>query len=144
MGAAFFQFITWVVVVSGWVYVNHTNNGREARKECRSAVDGAKKEVAAIGKLAITYFSSGSNDLADEIKSALQMLEVELERLKKFRESNLLIRLGEFQDACTSADFESSQRKAHPMNSAVIQSILFTRNKLIQELEIHFRSLYVS
>ena len=139
---AILQFVTWLLVIFGWWYVNKTNDGREARKEYRSAIDGAKKEVAAIAKLGILYFTASKDELADEIKSALQMLEVELERLKDFRSSNLFIRLGEFQDACTAADFESGRRIQHAQSSAVIQGILFSRNRLIQQLELHFRELY--
>lgn len=138
------QLVTWLIVVFGWRYVNKTNDGREARKECRSAVDAAKKEVALISKLGISYFTGSENAIADEIKSALQMLEVELERLKNFRSSNLFIRFSEFQDACTGADFESAGRIKHCQNSAIVQSILFSRNRLIQQLEIHFRMLYLA
>jgi hypothetical protein len=142
VSALLLQLVTWALVVAGWFLVDKKSNDRETRKEARSAIDDAKQQVMVICRTCVAYFSSNENALSDEIKSALQLMEVELERLKKFKDSNLLIRFVEFQDYCTGADFESASRVVHSPTSAVIQGILFTRNRLIQQLETHFREQY--
>jgi len=137
------QVIPWGLVIAGWWFVNCTTNFREIRKEARSAIDQAKKDVHAIAKVAIAYFSDPALKNSDEIKNSIELLEVELERLNGYRDSNLAIRFGEFQDGCTGADFESAQRVAHGLTSAVVTGVQYSRNRLIHQLEIQYREQYL-
>lgn len=136
-------WVGYLLVVIGWWFVNRTNNERETRKEARAAVDAAKKEVHAIAKRAIEYFTDLKCTATDDIKNSLELLEVELERLKDYRTCQVMNRMAEFHEACTAADFESANRQVHGPTSPVIRDILFRRNRLIGEIERHYRETYV-
>jgi hypothetical protein len=138
------EWVGWLLVVAGWWYVNRTNNQRETRKEARSAVDAAKKDVQAIAKLAVAYFTDANSVASDEIKNSLELLEVELERLEGYASSQVMNRMSDFHEACTGADFESANRQVHGLRSEVVQGILYRRNRLIAEIERHYLSTYVT
>ena len=142
MSAEWIQFITWALIVVGWAVVNLTNNGREARKEARSAVDSAKELISSISTTSVEYFTGTENDLTYEIKSGLELLEIELERIRGFAGSHLFRAYLEFQEACTGGDFESASRQQHPKTSQVILAIVRARNGLVQSLEKKFREEY--
>ena len=66
------QIVTWLVVVSGWCFVNHQNNLREKRKEIRALIDGVQAQLNDIEKLAVEYHTSeNSKNLAFELKRSL-------------------------------------------------------------------------
>jgi hypothetical protein len=138
------QLTTWILVILGWLIVNATNNGRELRKEARSAADAAKKLGGTISGNAVTYFTTAKDELAYDVKSELELLEIELERLRRFEGSILFEAYVAFQESCTGGDFESAARVQHTKNSEQILGIVRARNILFQEIEQAFAHEYCS
>lgn len=136
-------WITWLLVIVGWWIVNHTSNKRETRKEARATIDAAKREVQIIAKAAVAYFTDLQNTQSDDIKSALDLFEVELERLDCYTRSVLSYRLADFHEACTGADFESAARVVHGPASEVVRNIALSRHRLVAQLELHYRVYYL-
>lgn len=138
------QVTTWALVVLGWLIVNATNNGRELRKEARAAADAAKKLGGSISGNAVAYFTTTKDELAYDVKSELELLEIELERLRGFEGSELFRSYVAFQEACTADDFESAARIQHAKNSEQVLRVVRSRNKLFQEIEQAFALEYCS
>lgn len=133
-----------VLVVAGWVIVNHQNDKRETRKEARSLVDAAKKLVGDIASKALDYHVNGNTDLAFEIKAGLDQLEIECERLPSFvRGCPLMAALIALQDAATGGDFESAVPLKKSRTSPEVLAILRARTELLAELERVFRVRYL-
>lgn len=137
------QIVTWLLVIAGWMIVNYFADKRETRKEARGAIDNAKKDVIKISALAVEYFTTQKHELAQDVKWTLDVLGIELARLKKFLDSSVVERFGEFHDECTGEDFESAQRRIHDHNSMVVRRIHVARNRLLAELERHFVRHYI-
>ena len=141
---SYLPYASLLVVVVGWFVANHQANTREVRKEARSAVDEARKLIKEVANDSLKYFCEGKDELAVPIKSGLEALEVDLDRLPNFRvkDAPLMGRLVEFQDAVTGGDFEAKDRKRHPLDSAEVSAILRTRNALLAELERQFKAYF--
>lgn len=136
------QALALVAVLIGWVVTNHQNNKREARKEGRSACDSGKKyalEIAAKGK---KYLCNRDSEIAFEIKSELDLLEVELGRIPCFgvgSNSTLMRKFINFSDAITGDDFEQKDVNNLLPTDDRIQAIVRHRNQLMQEIEKQFK-----
>lgn len=76
------SFATLFVVVIGWVVVNRHNNNREFRKELRSAIDEAIKEVREITDYGVEYHvNSKDKSLEAKIVLSLKSLNRRVDRL---------------------------------------------------------------
>lgn len=136
------QSLALAAVIIGWIVTNNQNNKRETRKEGRSACDSIKKytlEIAAKGRI---YLDSRESDLAFDIKSDLDLLEVELSRIPYFgigENSTLMRKFIAFSEAITGDDFEQKEYQNLQANDPRLHAIVRYRNQLMQEAEKQFK-----
>ena len=78
------QVIGLVLVFFGWIITNWQNNRRETRKEGRSACDAIKKYILEITVKGKKYYLERDGEISFEIKSELELLEIELGRIPFF------------------------------------------------------------
>lgn len=138
-----YQVVTWILIAVGWAIVNSQHNKRETRKEARVMADNSKRLTVEVTKLAIQYFCSRDEHLASDIKSELQVLEIEFERFPLFkRGSTLMTRFVEFSDLVTGGNFESQSRVVLSSHSSELAGIRRARNALMGEIEHQFTVHY--
>ena len=66
------QIVTWLLIIAGWLLVNHQNNIREKRKEIRTILDKIQSFLDEIEIQAIQYHTNqASSDLAFQLKRSL-------------------------------------------------------------------------
>lgn len=136
------QAIALILVFAGWIVTNRQNNKRETRKEGRSACDAAKKCALEISSIGRSYLCTRKNELAFEIKSELDLLEIELSRIPYFgvgHNSTLMKKYIDFSDSLTGYDFEQKDAPLLAPTDARVQSIIRKRNLLLHEVERQFK-----
>lgn len=137
-----FQVVSWVLIVIGWLIVNAQNNLRETRKEARAMSDNAKELAIDTASNAYQYMTTDSINSV-ELKSSLEVLEIELERFPDFGPGGRLIqRFNDFADAITGGDFETKDRTVKTANSREVNALFQTRNSLLAEIEFQFKQHY--
>jgi len=52
------QIVTWLLVIAGWLLVNHQNNIREKRKEIRTILDKIQSLLDEIEIQAVNYHTA--------------------------------------------------------------------------------------
>lgn len=141
----YIPYFALLLVVMGWFVANLQANKREDRKEARALVDAAKARAMQIAGDSLKYLCEGQTDLAIQIKSSFEALEVELTRLPNFssKASPLLKTLIDFQDAVTGGDFETASPARRTSQSPEVAAVLRTRNAFHAELERQFRVHYL-
>lgn len=139
---AFLRFLPVILTVVGWYLVNRQNNLRENRKEFRALFDRLKVDLMEISKKSVDYKLGGAADLSEKIKWALQDLEVDLERIPDFKESDLMSAFVDFSDACMGEDFEVEGRRVLTVKSVEVQNVYLHRNRVVQLLETWFGSKF--
>ncbi len=104
--------------------------------------DNAKKSAIEISSLAVKYLTAeGTRGL--ELKSSLELLEIELERFPLFsRGASLMDSFTAFADAVTGGDFESKNRAMKSLDSVEVSAVFRTRNELLAEMERQFKVHY--
>lgn len=132
------------LTVIGWYFVNKQANARETRKEHRSLVDNAKKDIIKIAEETADYLTDEKSNLNSSIKWSLDALEDELNRLSSFATSDHFISFINFADACTGDDFEQVDRLCVDKTSPRYMKVFVTRNNLIKALEQFYRNKYLS
>lgn len=136
------QLVQWVLIVVGWIIVNHQNNLRETRKEARAMADNAKKSTIEISSSAIKYLTT-VDATGLELKSSLELLEIELERFPQFSiDSPLMNSFTSFAETITGGDFESKSRTVRTTDSPQINAVFRSRNELLAEIEQQFKQHY--
>ena len=136
------QTLALVAVLTGWVVTNHQNNKRETRKEGRSACDAGKKYALEIASKGKKYLCNRDSEVAFDIKSELDLLEVELGRIPYFGigpNSTLMNKFIGFSESITGGDFEQKGAKNLLPTDERIQAIVRHRNQLMQEIEKQFK-----
>jgi hypothetical protein len=138
--------MTWVLIIAGWLIVNHQNNIREKRKEIRVTLDKMQFFLDEVEIQAIQYHTNqASSDLAFQLKRSLnQKLRDRLEILKI---RNLDVKkcyplLIKFRQAVTLENFDTSNYKAQNLNDDLIKNILLAKDRLSQEFEKSFAKRY--
>lgn len=77
------QVITWLIVIGGWLIVNHQNNGRERRKEVRQAIDKLCLKIEEVERTARAFHQSDYNaEVADELKLTINKIIRGIARLE--------------------------------------------------------------
>lgn len=104
--------------------------------------DNAKKSAIEISSLAIKYLTTeGTRGL--ELKSSLELLEIELERFPLFSiGASLMDSFTAFANAVTGGDFESKDRTIKSQDSIEVSAVFRTRNELLAEIERQFKTHY--
>lgn len=138
----FVQALGILAVLLGWFVTNKQNNKRETRKEGRTACDAGKKYALEITIKGRKYLCARDAELAFEIKSELDLLELELSRIPYFGigdNSSLMNKFILFSESLTGEDFEQKDASNLLPTDDRIQSIVRHRNQLMQEIEKQFK-----
>ena len=139
--------MTWVLVITGWVVVNHGNNVRESRKETRSKIDAIIKAIDALETKSIKYYmtdvSVDAHLLEMEIKRDIKALEAGLKRLSlsdpHFQTADAQ---KDLQNSMTGGDFEQSARVKRPHTDGKLLQISTDARELINVMEIAYITKY--
>ncbi len=108
-------------------------------------MDAAKRLAVDIAADAVAYMGEHQrNEVTEaEIKTCLDLLEIELGRLDDYESERQVVRaMGKFSDAVTGGDFESAQRIARSRSDPAVQQIVAARNALMSTLESLFTTRY--
>lgn len=135
------------LTILGWWVVNWQANRREIRKEQRSIADAAKKLTVSCADEAIGYHCTKGRDESTEgqIKSQLELIEIELARIPEYREDKELVRaMAAFADACTGGEFESSSKGQLSRSDPLLVRISSERNFLLVRIEESFSRRFTS
>ncbi|MCX7091894.1 MAG: hypothetical protein NTY50_00365 [Methylobacter sp.] len=140
------QIVTWLLVISGWLLVNHQNNVREKRKEIRTILDKTQSFLDEVEIEAIKYHTSQeSSDLAFQLKRSLnQKLRNRLDilALRNLNIEKCYPHLKKLRQAVTLENFDTSSFKPQNLEDDVIKNIWLAKDKLSQELEKSFATRY--
>jgi len=140
------QIVTWLLVISGWLLVNHQNNVREKRKEIRAILDKTQSFLDEIEIEAIKYHTSQeSSDSAFQLKRNLnQKLRNKLDilKLRNLNVEKCYPYLKTLRQAVTLENFDTSSFKPQNLSDDLIKNIWLAKDKLSQELENSFAIRY--
>lgn len=134
-----------VVTVLGWMVANHQANKRERRKELRSLLDSARRQLVELTAKARQYLAEDrrSDEVEADIKALLGLLEVDLERVPGYKDDTELVRaVARFADAATGGGFESSDKRASGPASAEAQELAAACVNLLGNMERRFRKTF--
>lgn len=139
------NWVAWLLVLLGWLVVNHQNNLRESRKELRASLDNIVKDIDALKELSLKYFTTRHKDsyeTAFRIKAELARLIRTIERLSNNNPSfNVMPHLGEFMDAVSGDDFENDKRSIKSYSNNIdtsLYNIPYCAENLVQAIELSF------
>ena len=140
------QIVTWLLVIAGWLLVNHQNNIREKRKEIRSILDKIQSLLDEIEFQAVNYHTGQeSSDLAFQLKRSLnQKLRDRLDilKLRNIDVKKCYSLLIKFRQAVTLENFDTTSYKAQNLNDDLIKNIWLAKDRLSQEFEKSFANRY--
>lgn len=138
-------FITWFLVVFGWLVVHYTSGLRARRQEELAWIADMAARIIAIRDHAIEYFRAGSD--APELTTNQARLRYELQSLGARLQAKRDQRKGYYdldseqialRQAVTGGDFESKDRTAADPSSKVIQALWFVSDQFIVALDLEF------
>jgi len=102
------QFVTWILVIGGWLIVNYQQNQRETRKEIHHDLTLTLDRVETIEKLSIEYHTNVHNeDIARSVKLHLQRLWSECDSLSILGSDSLSNLLCELRKSITLKNFDA-------------------------------------
>lgn len=108
----FFQFITCLLVIAGWVVVYKQNLALKERDEIESLVNHALQEIIEVQKLCEIYYGKDNDKhigfKSNEIKAKFMLLSHYLMMLKNNYNINVQSTyLNEYKKVCTGNHFET-------------------------------------
>ena len=126
------QFITPIIVIIGWFFVDWRTNKRELRKEKRSLIDKIHIDINLIEKKAIEYHQAEhpSIQISKEIKVLLDRL-IKLIIREKLVAKNNFTKFSAFKKAITLNNFDSSNFISQTDNSELLDKIRYMQQKII-------------
>jgi hypothetical protein len=132
------QSVSWLIVITGWIVINHQNNQRETRKELRAAIDSVAKQIIDTEISAIQFHKKEYSDsLAQELRIAIDRIDSRIELISKATKDAYTLRRAiiTFRQAITLYNFDRSNHQPEGDQSGIINDIAEASNTLIQELE---------
>nr|VFK23263.1 MAG: hypothetical protein BECKLFY1418C_GA0070996_11382 [Candidatus Kentron sp. LFY] len=145
---------TWIVIVVGWIVVNQQNNARETRKELRARIDLVQTWTFELVDLA-TGYHTGESGIADKYSNRYQerVIKSRLDRVTRTISSLRKSTLGKspynspheayhFRQAVTLHNFDTSEYKAQPPDSELLDDIAMTAQSLMDSLEEAYSKRY--
>ncbi|MED5493280.1 MAG: hypothetical protein VYD45_14330 [Pseudomonadota bacterium] len=132
--------VSWVLIIAGWIIINHQNNRREVRKEIRAAITEINTGIDELCKAARDYhFSTAhSDDAAQEIKLRIKKISQKI-RLLSFESNEITLSIIDLRKSITFYNFDSGARfikQGH--DSIILEDISLAEERLVDALENHF------
>jgi len=140
------QIMTWLLIIFGWLIVNHQNNIREKRKEIRGTLDKMQLFLDEIETQAIQYHTNqATNELAFQLKRNLNKKlrdKLDILKIRSLDVKTSYSLLFKFRQAVTLKNFDTSKYEVQTINDDLIKNILLTKDNLSQEFEKSFAKRY--
>lgn len=145
-------WITWLLVIVGWIVVHRTAEVRALRQSRRQedldAVRTLAKRVAALRDLAIQFFTEhdqhDSRASESHIKFELKSIAAELAMLQKRNPKafDLTSEMVSLRRAITGGSFDSRSRTKVPHDHDVVKTIWLAAGRMLEELTSEFYRAY--
>ncbi len=138
------QFVTWALVVGGWIVINRQHNRREARKEIRAKLDKVCKDFTDLEKLAESYHMADTHSVvtARQIKLSLQRVVYSVDHLGLIKHQARDFKIIALRRAITFENFDTSAHSAQDPNGDLIAGINAAIDDLTNALETAFRDQF--
>jgi hypothetical protein len=138
------SWVSWVLIVAGWVVVNHQNNKRETRKEVRASLLEVYKLLDEIEDAAYEYHSTdGDAGKARKIVRAIQQIAPRIIMARrgpiKFKYTKAL---ADFRRAITFSNFDTSAFERKRPEDPFFDQIAAAKRELITALEQAYAQAY--
>jgi len=142
----FGQFVTWGLVVGGWIVVDRLSQKREARKEVRSQVDAFIADLRTLEAQAISYHLATTYDkaAARAIKASVEHLRIRLQYLGLLTAGRRAALISRLRRAITSDNFDTVQHVPQEIDGQLIGEISSATDSLVHALESGFREEFPS
>ncbi len=143
-------FVTWFLVVAGWLFVSWNNDRRARRIEIRSLVNEAIALTQEMERCAHAYWmkkgdESNSQHLGVEIIRGLNRLARIINTLKRHNDAfGVDDKMKIFRQSITLGDFDSKTRLAVFAGDKRISDITEAAFDLTEEIEKRFEQIYCS
>lgn len=141
---AFGQFVTWILVIAGWVVVNGQHNQRETRKELRARLDELRSELCRLEQCAETYHTCPYHQepVARKIKVLLQRISDGIDQVGILNRQVHDVRLIALRRSVTYHNFDTKSHVAQDLSGPLIAEINASVDELIKALESGFRTRF--
>lgn len=138
------QFITWLLVVLGWIVVHFLGEARERKKEVRAELDSIYDAIHDSRRMARNFHCSDTFDgvLARDVLVGLESIERRLLRMRFFDDREIAPGIVRLRQAISLRNFTKSEFSKQDENSEILGDISFYSEELIDELENVFRQHY--
>ena len=118
------QIMTWLLIIFGWLIVNHKNNIREKRKEIRGTLDKMQLFLDEIETQAIQYHTNqATNELAFQLKRNLNKKlrdKLDILKIRSLDVKTSYSLLFKFRQAVTLKNFDTSKYEVQTINDDLI------------------------
>ncbi|WP_320837313.1 hypothetical protein [Zhongshania sp.] len=145
MEASTAQIVTWLIVITGWFFINHQANRREDRKETRQAIDSISRQSERICELAEEYHCQSGDknqlNLARQIKVQLTDLIVTIPRLQLLDRNEFSL-AADLRKAITLKHFDNQDLQPLAPDDEIFFHIEEARRALIDRLEEKYSESY--
>ena len=134
--ANYTSVVTWLIVIFGWLVVNHQQNQRETRKELRARLDLIEGMVNDTEQSAIRYHTSAHDPGSSRtLKSDIDRLSNLTRAIGNIISCSFSYRIVRFRQSVTLKNFDSSEHQILTIDHEVIDTIAKETQSLINELE---------
>lgn len=139
------QAVSWLIVIVGWIVINHQNNQRETRKELRTAIDTVEKYILDTEKSAIQFHTAKySESTAKELMVEIDRIDSRIELISRATKDELTLKRAfiSFRQAITLYNFDRSNHQVESDQSEIIDNISGASNSIFQALEQCFATSF--
>lgn len=133
-------WVTWALVIVGWLIVHWTTVKRARRQEDLGAIDAIETRVVALRTQVVSYFTSDpanedASAIAGMIKLELKSVSSAIRALNRYDLASEIMRL---RQAMTGDPFESADREQLSHDDAIVQDVWLAADELVVALRKEF------
>ncbi|MHB8580511.1 MAG: hypothetical protein ACYDA4_11720 [Ignavibacteriaceae bacterium] len=141
---AFGQFVTWILVIVGWVVVNRQHDRRETRKEIRARLNELRDDLCKLEHLAEKYhiWPNHQESSARRIKVLLKRIGDGVDQIRLLNRQVHDARLVALRQAITYRNFDTESHRSQDLSGPLIAGINASVDELINALESGFRTRF--
>lgn len=139
------QWVSWIVIIAGWWFVNRTNNKRETRKEQKIIVESLRTKIEKLTLLSIEYHLSDRNLHKEwEIKRGLKYLwaDINIPLQQIIDKTSLTRKLTNYKKAITYSNFDTPAHKKLEIGDNDLEGLADSSEALIRLIENAYFNCY--
>ena len=133
-----FQWVSWLLIIIGWWFVNWTNNKSETRKELKAATEAFRVKIENLTDLAIDYHTN-TRDIHKEwkIKHRLKYLwgDADHQFSSIVDKAQLTSKVFAYRKNITVSNFDTRKHKPLNINDDILDNIADSSEALIRLIE---------